>query len=112
MGTPIDENLDQHTVHATYRLKPGAEEAFVSVLRDHFAILSELGMVDTEAGCQTFRQVDEEGQVAWVEVFDWRAGAVGRAHQHPEVAAKWEAMGELCTSMAFPHYARVALHGA
>ena len=95
------------TVIATYHMSPASEAGFRDLLRGHWAILERLGMVEPEHA-QVFRQQNDEG-ITYVEIFTWKPGAVGRAHEHPEVARVWERMEDFCTAMEFPHYARVEL---
>lgn len=100
-----------HTVMATYRLKAGAEAAFTDVLRRHEPTLRELDLIEADP-VQIFRREDDQGRVSFVEIFTWRPGAVGRAHQHPQVAAVWEVMGDHVEphgdlpAMDFPHFSR------
>ena len=105
MGTAHDEQSAQHTCMATYTLKPESESAFVDILSRHYDTLKSLDMVEDEPA-QIFRQTDKEGNITFVEIFTWKPGAVGRAHQHPEVAATWEGMEKLLTGMRFPHFTR------
>lgn len=111
MGTTTDDALQQHTVLATYRLRAGAEPAFRAILDQHGPTLARLGMI--EGGVTVLRQEDEQGRITFVELFTWRPGAVGRAHEHPEVAAIWETMADHVEphgdrpAMEFPHFARL-----
>jgi hypothetical protein len=110
MGSENDETIRQHTVMATYRLKSGAEPAFVEVLRRHEPTLRELDLIEPDP-VHVYRREDDQGRVTFVEVFTWRPGAVGRAHQHPAVAATWEVMEQHLEphgdrpAMEFPHFA-------
>ncbi|MGI8627886.1 MAG: hypothetical protein ACR2J5_15170 [Geodermatophilaceae bacterium] len=82
-----------------YRVKPGAEEQFKSILRRHAAALRELEFA-TNRPFEVF--LGSEQNVAgplFVEIFEW-ADPLGapRAHTHPQISAIWEAMGDLCES--------------
>lgn len=80
------------TVLATYRVRPGAEAAFESLLARHGALLRRLGLTNGEPALP-FRGQDAEGKTFYVELFTWRdRAAVDAAHGHPEVAALWGAM--------------------
>ena len=50
------------------------------------------------------------GPSTFVEIFTWKdAKAVEAAHHSPELMKIWEPMGQLCESMEFPHFERLAL---
>ena len=105
-----EENPAQNTVMATYRLAEGAEQGFLDLLRRHWHVLNDLGMVEPAAP-QIYRQQDGD-RVTYVEIFTWKPGAAGKAHEHPEVAATWESMGQFVTphghkpEWEFPHFSR------
>lgn len=102
------------TVLCTYRVARGQEAAFVALLERHWPALHELGLT-TEEPAVVYRGTDEEGGTFFVELFTWKPGAVGRAHEHPDVLAIWEPMGKLTEprggrpGMEFPHVERVAM---
>jgi len=108
------ESKEQRTVMARYRVAPGKEAGFREVLKGHWQVLDDLGLVEPEPA-QVYRQERDDGEVTYVEVFTWKPGAVGRAHEHPEVAAVWERITNFVAhrdgqpDMAFPHFGRVAL---
>lgn len=90
------------TVICRYRLKPGCEDEFLSLLEDHWPTLRRLGLA-TEFAPLRLRGDDI------VEIFEWKdKEAVKIAHEHPEVAAIWERMEGLVDSWEFRHYARLA----
>ena len=91
------------TVIATYRVKPGCEAEFVALLERHWPTLRRLDLV-TEEPPRAYAGRDPAGKPYFVEIFVWRdREAVAAAHEHPDVAAIWNPMGELCASMDFPH---------
>ena len=95
-----------------YRVAPGNEAAFEALLARHWPCLNELELV-TDAAPQHFvgREQDNDRPI-YFEIFEWRPGAVERAHEHPAVMAIWEPMDTLCESrgskpnMEFPHVER------
>ncbi len=102
------------TVICHYRVRSGNEEAFEALLQAHWPTLKRLGLV-TEQPSQHFRGKEQDnGQPIYFEIFEWRDGAVDRAHEHPEVMAIWEPMDSLCESrggkpnMEFPHVTRMS----
>ena len=102
-------------VIATYRVKPGEEDAFLELLQRHVPTLREKGLV-TDEPAMVYRGTDAEGKTFFVEVFTWNSrSAAQQAHEVPEVAAIWKPMGELTESrlgrpaMEFPHVQPVEL---
>lgn len=102
------------TVLCTYRVAPGREADFVALLERHWPALHELGLTTGEPSV-VYRGTDEKGGTFFVELFTWAPGAVARAHEHPDVLAIWEPMGQLTEprggrpGMEFPHVERVAM---
>lgn len=94
-----------------YRVKPGAEEEFLALLRRHWPTLRELEFATpTEPQCYLGKEVGIDGPVI-VEIFEWvDRSASRRAAEHPAVAGIWEPMDDLCESregrpnMEFPHF--------
>jgi hypothetical protein len=74
-----------------YRPKPGRESDLLALTRDHVPALRRLGLA-TERPALAMRSKD--GVI--VEVFEWRDGAITRAHENPEVQAMWERYGAVC----------------
>jgi hypothetical protein len=95
-------------VFCHYRVAPGNEAAFETLLREHWPTLHRLGLVSDEPS-QHYKGEDQEGGPLYIEIFDWLDGAMRRAHEHPEVMAIWEPMDQLCEprhgkpNMEFPH---------
>jgi hypothetical protein len=108
----------RETVVCLYRVRPGREEQFLSLLGRHWPTLRELGLV-SDARPQHYRGAEQDGRPLFVEIFEWIDGeAAERAHQHPEVAAIWEPMDALTESragrpnMEFPHVRRIEVLAA
>lgn len=99
--------MANETVICTYRVRSDAEDRFATLLEDHWATLHRLGFV-TDGGTMAFRSVDEPP--TFVEIFTWVDGGFAMAHDHPEVLAIWEPMGELLEDRGplpkweFPHF--------
>ncbi len=93
-------------VFCHYRVAAGNEPAFENLLEKHWPTLHRLGLV-TDEPAQHFKGEERDGQPLYIEVFDWLDGA--EPHAHPEVAAIWEPMDQLCEdrggkpNMEFPH---------
>ena len=101
------------TVICHYRVAPGNERRFEQLLAEHWPTLKRLELVTAQPP-QQFRGVEQDsGEPIYFEIFEWRDGAVERAHEHPEVMAIWEPMDGLCESrgskpnMEFPHVTRL-----
>ena len=92
-----------------YRVARGKEHRFEALLGDHWPTLRRLGLVTDEPSRHYKGEESDNGEPIYFEIFDWLDGAVERAHEHPEVMAIWEPMGQLCESrgdkpeMEFPH---------
>jgi hypothetical protein len=104
--------MAKETVICTYRVRADAEEQFVELLGRHWRTLHDLEFVTGERSL-VFRSA-EDG-VTYVEIFTWVAGGFGRAHEHPDVLAIWEAMDGLLEERGgrpkweFPHFEPVLL---
>lgn len=89
--THAGEGTGEQVVFAIYRPKPGREKALEDLLARHVPTLRRLGLA-TDRPPLLLRSKDS----SFVEVFGWVDGdAARKAHAHPEVAALWEAMGEV-----------------
>jgi len=99
--------MAKETVICTYRVRADAEEPFRDLLRRHWRVLRELGFVTDERSL-LFRGTDDG--LTYVEIFTWVEGGFGRAHEHPDVLALWEAMDPLLEERdgrpkwEFPHF--------
>jgi hypothetical protein len=107
-----NNHRDPETVICTYRVRAGDENQFVDLLRRHWKTLRALGFV-TEEASQAFRSL--ESPPTYIEIFTWVPGGFDQAHEHPDVLALWEAMGEVLedrdglAKWEFPHFRPVVL---
>jgi hypothetical protein len=91
-----------------YRVRPGSESAFKSLLATHWPPVRGVGLAADKPS--TFYQGSEgERQPIFVELLNWKdEHGAEHAHELPEVMAVWEPMGKLCEerggrpSMEFP----------
>ena len=60
-----------HGVICTYRVKEGAEDQFIELLRRHWPTLHAQGLT-TDEPAQAFQGKDESGKTYFVEVFSWK----------------------------------------
>lgn len=104
--------MANETVICTYRVRAESEDDFRVLLARHWGTLHELEFV-TDDRSLAFRKLDEP---TYVEVFTWREGGFGQAHEHPDVLAIWEAMEPLLEDRGgqpkweFPHYEPLTLN--
>ncbi len=102
--------MNREIVFALYRPHPAKEKALEKLVRDHVPTLLRLGLVTDRAALHARAK---NGTV--IEVFEWTSrDAARRAHEHPEVARVWEAMGEVSNFVSldtleeatgtFPHF--------
>jgi hypothetical protein len=102
------------TVICHYRVKPDREAELLALIRRHEEVVRRLAFV-TDEPTRLYRGTDEEERPYFVKIFEWRPGAVERAHEHPEVLSVWERMEPLCEprdgrpGMEFPHVEPVKL---
>jgi hypothetical protein len=96
-----------------YQVRAGAETDFEALLGKHWPTLKSMELV-TDRRSQVFRGVNDDKSVFFVEFIEWLdESAPETAHELPEVAAVWEAMGPLCEArggkppMEFPHVERL-----
>jgi len=108
MSTPV-------TVICLYRVVPGREGEFTSLLRRHWPTLRSLDLV-TDSPPQHYRGAEKDGGPLFVEIFNWINEEASRiAHEHPEVMAIWEPMDKLTemrngrSNMEFPHVRPLAV---
>jgi hypothetical protein len=89
--------MDSVTTFAHYRVRPGSEEAFLSLIARHWPLLRELELVENEPARVYLGTEDGIPGPLVMEVFEWVSlDASRRAATHPRVTAIWEAMGPLC----------------
>jgi quinol monooxygenase YgiN len=87
MGTELSCTL----VIVAYRPKPGQMDALLALTREHVPLLRAEGLATEHpvTVCQA-----QDGTV--VEVFEWAAGAMERAHANPAVLKLWERYALVC----------------
>ena len=103
------------TVLATYRVRPEKEEEFLLLLRRHYPVLLDYGLV-TRTPPLILRGTEGDDRPIIYEIFTWADGdAVEGAHQLSDVADLWKAMGELVEEregrprFEFPHVQKLEL---
>lgn len=74
-----------------YRPKPGCAGDLLELTREHHAILHAQGLVTDRAPIIARAQ---DGTI--VEVFEWKPGAVERAHDNPAVLELWKRYEAVC----------------
>ena len=100
---------NSQVVVCTYRVKPGREKDFVSLLKRHWPTLKKLGVVLDQPRMALQRR-QSDGAPCFVEIFAWKDRGFEVAHKHPEVLALWEPMEAMCEARGgqpateFPHY--------
>ncbi len=79
-------------VIAMYRPKDGKLKELEPLVRKHFRVLKEYGLVTDRESL-----IGRSGDGTLLEIFEWISGeAAEKAHDHPAVAKIWEAMATLC----------------
>jgi hypothetical protein len=103
------------TVICLYRVAPGREGEFRSLLKRHWPTLRSLDLV-TDTPPRHYLGSEHDGGPLFVEIFDWIDERASRiAHEHPEVMAIWEVMDKLTEqrsgrpNMEFPHVQPLAV---
>src|ERR1700745_2227839 len=78
-------------VIVAYRPKAGKEAELLQLTREHVPLLRAKGLATNRpvTACQA-----KDGTV--VEVFEWEAGGVERAHTNPAVLKLWERSASAC----------------
>jgi len=78
-------------VIVAYKPKPGKEADLLQLTREHVPLLRAEGLATDHpvTACQA-----KDGTV--VEVFEWAAGGVERAHTNPVVRGLWERYAAAC----------------
>jgi hypothetical protein len=111
---------NDHTNICTYRVKPGAREQFIGLLRRHWPTLRDAGLATDTPALHFEAQVGggrhNETGTTFVEIFSWTSGqSADLAHRMPEVMAVWEPMGALVEArdghpgMEFPNFRHLDL---
>jgi hypothetical protein len=78
-------------VIAAYRPKPGCEAALLALITEHVPYLRLHGLATDRPVCAMRA---ENGTI--LEVFEWRDGAISRAHEMPEIHDLWQKFGAVC----------------
>jgi len=78
-------------VIVAYKPKPGKEKDLLQLTREHVPLLRKLGLA-TDHPATICRAAG--GTI--VEVFEWEAGAIARAHTHPVVEQLWHRYAAAC----------------
>lgn len=106
-------------VTAVYKSKPGKEPELRELLRRHLGALRGSGLITPRPRLL----LRAEGGI-YVEVFEWKDGgaSAAAAHDHPDVAGVWQALGLVCdfsclaelreSTRTFPHFTPVDDLGA
>jgi hypothetical protein len=114
---------NDHTNICTYRVKPGAREQFIELLRRHWPTLRDAGLATDTPALHFEAEVGSgrhnETGTTFVEIFSWTSGeSADLAHRMPEVMAVWEPMGALVEArdghpgMEFPNFRHLDLDQA
>ena len=87
----MQTNSSAAIVIVAYRPKPRKEADLLQLTREHVPLLRAEGLVTDRlvTACQS-----KDGTI--VEVFEWVAGGMERAHSNPAVLALWARYGEAC----------------
>jgi len=107
--------MKPEVVFALYRPHAGKDAELRRLIAQHLPVLRKLELV-TDRPPILVRAQDG----TYIEVFEWRSEESARlAHEHPEVAKVWEAMGEIADFPAldslveakerFSHFKPIAL---
>jgi hypothetical protein len=114
---------NDHTNICTYRVKPGARDQFIELLRRHWPTLRDAGLATDTPALHFEAQVGggrhNETATTFVEIFSWKSSdSADLAHRMPEVMAVWEPMGALVEArdghpgMEFPNFRHLDLDQA
>ena len=79
-------------VIVAYKPLPGMDAELLKLTREHVPLLRELGLA-TDHPVTICKAAD--GTI--IEVFEWAAGAIARAHEHPVVHDLWQRYSVVCT---------------
>lgn len=111
---------NDHTNICTYRVKLGARDQFIELLRRHWPTLRDAGLATDTPALHFEAQVGggkhNEAGTTFVEIFSWTSSdSADLAHRMPEVMAVWEPMGALVEArdsrpgMEFPNFRHLDL---
>ena len=75
-----------------YKPKPGCEAALLRLTREHVPLLRREGLA-TDHPVTICKAADG----TLLEIFEWEAGAIERAHTNPVVNGLWHEYAAVCT---------------
>ena len=88
-----DQPPDKETISiVAYRPKPGKEAELLALTREHVPYLQQEGLAT--ARTPILAQAAHDGTI--IEIFEWKAGAIERAHQHAGLQALWTRYSAAC----------------
>lgn len=107
--------MKPEVVFALYQPHEGKDAELRQLIAEHIPTLRRLELITQRPAI-----LAKSTNGTYIEVFEWRsAESAGQAHQHPEVAKVWEAMGEIAdlptldsleeARARFPHFEPVDL---
>lgn len=100
-----DNDTKPEVVFALYQPHPGEDETLRKLIPGHLPALKKIGLI-TDRPALLVRS----GNGTYIEIFEWVSkSAANAAHQHPEIAKIWEAMGQVAD---FPGLASLEEAGA
>jgi hypothetical protein len=86
-----DTSSGRTIVIVAYRPKPGREADLLQLTHEHVPLLRAEGLAtDRPVTCCTAH----DGTI--VEVFEWEAGGIDKAHANPRVLEMWKRYAEAC----------------
>ena len=106
---------EPETVIATYRVQKDRLDDFMELIRRHHPTLVRLGLATDDEPIVYLGEEQGGGPIVF-EIFTWVDGKAPRtAHELPEVAQVWEAMGTMVEErdgkpkFEFPHVEKLDL---
>jgi hypothetical protein len=97
------EQTGRRIVIVAYKPKPGKEAELLQLTREHVPLLRGEGLA-TDHPVTICRAAD--GTV--IEVFEWEAGAIEKAHSNPAVGQLWVKYDEACEYVPLSSLAEAA----
>ena len=79
-------------VIVAYKPKPGKEEELRALTREHVPLLRSEGLATDRPVV-----VAQAADGTLIEVFEWEAGGVEKAHNNPVILKLWERYWEACS---------------
>ena len=108
-------STEKNTVIAVYRVRSDKQAAFLELLRRHHPVLARLGLA-TDDEPIVYSGAEQDGGPIVFEIFTWKNAEAPRiAHETPDVAQIWEAMGTMTEEREgrpkffFPHVEKLEL---